>query len=229
MKPEKIVIGNLGEIGSAIYKIFDAAFGYDKHTKGAVIEGNKDKIVHVCIPYNKDFVSIVKEYIIKLQPVLTIIHTTCPVGTTRSIYDSLYNSRDGEYPIVHCPINGKHPNMEPDIRRYTMFVGAIKEKHGQIACEYIEWHNIDTYLCETPEITEVSKLASTELIRVNIEFYQKMKKGIKDDHLNWAEFVAFMQNIMDKGIVYKRIYQRAGKIDGSLSGKHCISENEKLV
>jgi len=220
---ERIVIGYLGEIGKAIFKIFDATEGIDKDDLANFPE-NDNRIVHICIPYSVNFTAIVKDYIKQLKPTLTIIHSTCPPGSTRTIYRSL----NEEFPIVHCPINGKHPNMEPDIRKYTLFVGAIKEDHGQMACAYIEWYNIDTYLCETPEITEISKIASTELIRVNIEFYQQMKEKIHKKNLNWAEFISFMQNIMDKGTVYKRVYQRAGKIDSPLSRKHCISENKKM-
>ena len=221
---QRIVIGHLGEIGRAIYKIFDADKGIDENEISDFPEDNDNIILHICIPYNMNFTTIVIDYIKDLKPILTIIHTTCKPGTTQMIYQSL----NKKFPIVHCPINGKHPNMEPDIRKYTMFVGAIKEEHGQMACEYIEWYNINTYLCESPEITEISKIASTELLRVNIEFYQQMKKKIQQKNLNWAEFIAFMENIMDKGTVYKRVYQRAGRIDTPLSRKHCISENKKI-
>ncbi|RLF46359.1 MAG: hypothetical protein DRN29_05210 [Thermoplasmata archaeon] len=236
---KKIVIGHLGEVGRAIAVIFKADYGIDKNRFDELMQGiplsEMDKswqefewdkyecVVHICIPFMKNYVGIVVDYMKKIKPVLTLIHTTCKVGTTRKIYEAT------DMPVVHCPINGRHPNMVKDIMTYKMFVGAIIEEHGQRACEYIEWHGLNTYLCETPEITELSKIASTELIRVNIEFYQKMKRKIRRLGLNWAEYIAFMQEIVEKGKTYNRVYQRAGKIDTKFSGKHCISKNKKLL
>jgi len=242
----KLVVGCLGNVGTAIKYIFKAS-GIDfrngfytlYHTDGfettqkelvdirdclyGLVEKNARPIImHICLPFSENYFSIVDDYINLFSPMLVLNHTSCPVGTTRKLFELT------ETPIVHCPINGRHPNMVDDIRKYKMFVGALDEETGQRACEYIEWHGLDTYLCSSPEITELSKLASTELIRVNIEFYQRTKKRIKDLGLNWAEFIAFMQELMDKGNVYKRVYQRAGKIDTPFSKKHCIMSNKEL-
>ena len=241
----KLVVGCLGNVGTAVKYIFKAdgidikdnfytLYCEDIELTQKQLEDiyayyqlreKKDKpdiVMHICIPFSDKYFDIVSEYINLFSPMLVLNHTSCPVGTTRKLFELT------EAPIVHCPINGRHPNMVDDIRKYRMFVGAIVEETGQRACEYIEWHGLDTYLCSSPEITEISKLASTELIRVNIEFYQKTKQKIKKRNLNWAEFIAFMQELMDKGNVYKRVYQRAGKIDTSFSKKHCIMSNKGL-
>ena len=232
---ERIVLGYKGEIGSAIADIFKANICIDLNDyviNGKKFENDvlnkidwnkKTSILHVTIPFTDNFINIVSDWMLRLKPMITIIHTTSKPGATREIF------KQTNLPTVHCPINGRHPNMKSDIQKYDMFVGAIEETTGQKACEYIEFFGLDTYLCQTPEITELSKIASTDLMRVNIEFYQQMKKKINEMGINWAEYIAFMKNIMEKGDKLCRIYQRAGEIDTPLSGKHCISVNKDLL
>jgi len=234
MEQKKIVLGYKGEIGNAIKKIFKSNIGidinkceinnieYDLNESNKIKWNNYECILHITIPFTDNYIDIVEKQIKKINPKLTLIHTTCASGTTRKLFEKT------KLPIVHVPINGKHPDVIDDIKNYTLFVGSIKESHGQMACEYIEWHGLKTYLCESPEITELSKIASTELIRVNIEFYQQMKEKIKEKNLNWAEFIAFMEKILVDNPKYKVVYQRAGEIDTSFSKKHCIKNNEKI-
>lgn len=225
----RIVIGCKGEIGIAISKIFNSKYGIDtsyNYDDTVYQLAGFTKIVHICIPYVKDYVDVVIRYINKLTPDLVLIHTTCKIGTTRQIGE-ITNK-----PVVHCPVNGKHPQMIDEIKRYGFFVGAIQTKHGQMACEYIERYGIDTYLCETPEITELSKIASTELLRKIIEFYQDYKQYVREKELNWAEFIAFFDNLYRKaedGKWIYRVFQRAGRIDTPMSRKHCISKNKELL
>jgi len=221
---ERIVIGYKGEIGTAIGSIFEMTYGVEVGTK--LPEKTGFRIVHVCIPFVDNYVDVVSEYINTLSPDFTIIHTTCKVGTTREIYERT------KKPVVHCPVNGRHPIMKPDILRYGLFVGAIDESVGQMVCEYIERFNLQTYLCETPEITELSKIASTELIRTVVGFYQGYKKQVRSNGLNWAEFVAFFENIQRNakdGMWVDRVFQRAGEVDAAISGKHCLSTNKELT
>ena len=223
---KRIVVGYKGVIGSAIAEIFDMNYGVELDKFNVPENKSGFYIVHICLPFSERFVDVVVDYINKFDADLVLIHTSCKPGSTRLIYEQTH------IPVVHCPINGRHPVIKPDIFRYGIFVGALDEEHGQMACDYIERYNIDTYLCESPEITEIAKLASTELLRKVINFYQEYKQRVKSEDLNWAEFVAFFDNIhhkAGKGKWLDRVFQRAGSIDTSLSGKHCISRNEKVI
>ena len=86
---ERIVIGYKGLVGKTIYKIFDAHMGIDIDDEQGKLQENEYRILHVCIPFTKQFVDIVTEYIRWLNSDLTLVHTTCPPGTTREIYETI--------------------------------------------------------------------------------------------------------------------------------------------
>jgi len=235
---EKVIVGYKGEIGSALVSILKAEYGIEKEggrwlkrtvkyrpLKDHFLKYQEDPlymipkglIVHICIPYSKQFEEIVMNYIDKLEPKIVIIHTSCAPGTTKKINEQT------KVPVVHVPINGRHPNMESDIRKYVMFVGCDSEEDGQFVCDYLNYYGIDTYLCSSPTLTEIAKLSSTEFLRVQIKFFQRMKTVCKEFNVNWAEFIEFF-----KAINYKT-FQRAGKIDTPVSGKHCLNNNHKIL
>jgi len=243
---EKVVIGYRGEIGSAIYKIFKAEYGIDYYegkltiprfwwhptddfkiphidSDNGYVDINdlpQDLIMHVCIPYTKEFNETVMKYNQILKPSMIIVHSTVPPEELEELaYDMGHST-----PVIHCPINGKHPNIEADIRKYTMFVGPVTtEKDGQMACEYLEYYGLRTYLCTTALGTALAKLMSTEFLRVQIEFFRKYKKICEDFFINWAEIIEFF-----KAIGFKT-FQRAGPIDTEMSGKHCLNNNERIL
>jgi hypothetical protein len=229
-KESRIVVGYRGQVGSAIQKLFDATFCIDFDTEEGNLEKDSFKIMHICLPCGKDFavelfIKTAQEYIETFEPDLILNHSTTPVGTTRKLSKFCKN-------IAHVPVNGRHPDMADDIMHYGFFVGAIDEKIGQEVCAYIERNKLHTYLCETPELTELAKMASTELLRLNIGFYQDYKIKVRKKGLNWAEFIAFMDNIhryAPDGVWLNRPFQRAGEIDLPISRKHCLSTNKELV
>jgi hypothetical protein len=197
----------------------------------------------MCIPFNKDFAATVIEYIKFYDPNITIIHSTCAIGTTREIWNS-FNLGEVHPNIVHCPINGRHPNMEKDIRLYDMFVGSFGEDWGNEVCDYIERFGIKTYLFDTPESTEFCKIASTEYCRTMVEFFGRMKYLVELDNskkyraycllsyekrLSWKEVIIFFEALMNKGDGWKRMYRRGNRIDTKMSGKHCLSSNKPLL
>jgi hypothetical protein len=236
---ERIVIGYRGEIGSAITKIFNATKGIgvsDMYLPALVISpsgehiNEKEKadrtIMHICIPYIKDFTKTVIHYVDKYTPDIVIIHTTCAIGTTREINNLLGNSTTI---VVHASVNCRHPNTEADIRKYDMFVGAMSEIAGNEACDYIERFGIVTYLCDTPESSEFNKIAGTEYCKTMVEFFGYLKKLADDDNkLNWKECIAYFENLMNKSDGWKRVYRRGNRIDTPISGKHCLNTNHKL-
>src|SRR3972149_73322 len=98
-----LILGHRGEVGSALLKLFvssakEKVMGVDFKSPETLsnIKESFD-VVHVCIPYGNDFISEVKRYSGKAK--LTIIHSTVPIGTSRSLG------------AVHSPIRGVHPNL----------------------------------------------------------------------------------------------------------------------
>jgi len=191
----------------------------------------KGLIIHVCIPYSDEFEKIVLDYCDQLEPKMVLIHTSCPPGTTFKLWAKImnldyaikkYSEKMDVIIVAHCPINGQHPQMEKDIRRYTMFVGAVGIQGAEV-CEYLGYYGINTYLCDGAWSTEYAKLISTEFLRTQIKFFQKMKEYCKGHPSIWAETIEFF-----KAINYPT-FQRAGPIDTPMSGKHCLETNHKVL
>jgi UDP-N-acetyl-D-mannosaminuronate dehydrogenase len=231
---EKVIIGYKGEIGSALMKILKAEWGIDKDIiycskysdyppciSCELTTVPKGLIMHVCLPYKNEFCDTVVEYADKLSPKMVIVHSTVPMGTCQFISDEL----EIEIPVIHAPINGKHPSIEKDIRKYTMFIGSARyiDEWGEMACEYLEYYGINTYLCSDSTTTELAKLFSTEFLRTQIKFFQYMKSFCVEYNAKWAEVIEFF-----KAINYKT-FQRAGFIDTPMSGKHCLNNNHKIL
>lgn len=225
---KRIVVGYKGEIGQAIFNIFNATFGldvdnirYPEHSPNGKVDRT---IMHICIPYTSSFIRTVLDYENKHKPDIIIIHTTCKIGTTRKINSVLRNTI-----VVHASVNCRHPNTEADIRKYDMFVGALNEVDGDNACDYIERFGIITYLCDTPESSEFNKIAGTEYCKTIVEFFANLKELVdNDDNLNWKESIAYFENLMNKSDGWKRVYRRGNRIDTPISGKHCLNSNNKL-
>ena len=75
----QLVIG-VGEIGLAIKQVLDCD-GYDEYKNMTEVQNEYD-VLHICFPYNDDFIHQVKAYQKRVNPILTIIHSTVPIGTS---------------------------------------------------------------------------------------------------------------------------------------------------
>src|SRR3989344_5826777 len=100
-KNNKTTIGILGfgEVGQAIAKFY-------KNPKIKTLEKSDGlagvDILHVCIPWNANFIKIVEKEITEVRPGLTIIHSTTAPGTTKTLAKKFKGM------VVHSPIRGIH-------------------------------------------------------------------------------------------------------------------------
>lgn len=98
-KKNNVGVIGVGEVGNAIAEILSAKFAvYKKDISFNEIENNKIAFLHICFPFNENFVSLVVKEINLYKPKLTIIHSTIAVGTIRKIF------KKTKLPIVHSPI-----------------------------------------------------------------------------------------------------------------------------
>ena len=78
----KIGILGYGEVGRAIAKFYKNPrikdLNRDDGLKGV-------EILHVCIPWSRNFVKVVKKEIKEIKPKLTIIHSTIAPGATKKV------------------------------------------------------------------------------------------------------------------------------------------------
>src|SRR5512146_3076863 len=119
-----LIIGH-GQVGSAVFALL---IKDDKNT--VAIRDIDDlvfpaDVVHICFPcVDLDiFKEAVRRYQAQYQPELTIIHSTVPVGTSRSLG------------AVHSPIMGRHPDIAADQMHYYKFFGGTDPMATEVAAE----------------------------------------------------------------------------------------------
>ena len=160
-----LVIGN-GEIGSAIAEVLEA----DVIDKDEQADCENYEFIHICFPYNPDFIEQVEDYQKEYQPSFTIIHSTVPVGVSKIVN------------AVHSPVRGRHPNLEPSIRTFVKFFGG---KGADICAREFEDLGIETITTPNSEDTEAMKLWDTTIYGINIILQKKIHKYCEENGLDF--------------------------------------------
>lgn len=208
-----------GEVGRALA-------GFYKSPKIKDLNRDDDfqgvEILHVCIPYSKNFVKIVKKEIKKIKPKLTIIHSTVAPGTTKKIGDM----------TVHSPIRGIHPCLFKGIKTFVKYIGADNKKAAQLAKRHLENLGIKTKIFYPSLTTELGKLLDTSYYGLCIAWHGEMKKMC--DKLG----VDFDKAVTDFNQTYNEGYAKLGKKNvirpvlyppnPCISG-HCIVSNAEIL
>ena len=162
-KELKIGILGYGEVGQAIAKFYKNPRIKDLN-KDDGLEGVE--ILHVCIPWSKNFVKLVKKEIKKIKPKLTIIHSTVAPETTKKIGGM----------IVHSPVRGVHPHLYEGIKTFVKYIGADNKKAGDFAKRHLESLGIKTKVFYPSVTTEIGKLLDTSYYGLCIAWHGEMKK-----------------------------------------------------
>jgi len=215
----KIGILGYGEIGRAIAKFYIHPKIKDlKRNDG--LEGIE--ILHVCIPYSKSFIEIVKKEISEYNPKLTIIHSTVPLGTTKKIGGS----------IVHSPCRGVHPNLFQGLKTFVKYIGFDNHSAGRLAQEHFRSLGLETLCCYDSRNTEAMKLWDTTQYGMFIILNKEIYKYCKKNKLNF-DFVYTIANFS-----YNKGYTKLNKknvvrpylnyVPGEIGG-HCVIPNCHLL
>lgn len=207
-----LIIG-LGEVGSAIQKIFKA----DGLDIGVFPEQAQYDYLHICIPYSENFVQTVQDYQTKYSPKYTIVHSSVPVGTSRKVN------------ALHSPIRGLHPNLYEGIMTFEKFIGG--EQGSEVADEFRR-AGLKVILCDTQEATELGKLLDTEYYRACIEFTLRARDLCDKHNVPFHETYTLFNQTYNEG--YKKLghseYVRPvlQAIRKPIGG-HCVVPNSKLL
>jgi len=218
-KELKIGILGYGEVGQAIAKFYKNPRIKDLN-KDDGLEGVE--ILHVCIPWSKNFVKLVKKEIKKIKPKLTIIHSTVAPETTKKIGGM----------IVHSPVRGVHPHLYEGIKTFVKYIGADNKKAGKMAQKHLESLGIKTKVFIPSLTTEIGKLLDTSYYGVVIAWHGEMKKLCDKCGID------FEKAVTDFNKTYNEGYKKLGKPNvirpvlyppkGSIGG-HCIVENAEIL
>lgn len=215
-----LVIGNKGQIGSAIQKILQCD-GYDIINE--LMPLGQYGVLHICFPYSDTFADDVKKYISQFMPLYTVIHSTVPVGTCEFIGSS----------TIYSPCRGVHPQLEKGIRTFTKyFAGA----NCMDVAHIFEDNYVNTVIVgDTPysvRSLEAMKLWDTTQYGWNIILEKEIYKFCEDNDLDFDIVYSYANKSYNEGYEalgmpqYKKyvLEHRDGKIGG-----HCVIQNLDLL
>ena len=225
----KIGIVGHGQVGQAIAKLYSETdttktwFSFDKILIYDPYQGMLDDIsdvdiLNVCIPYTKDFVSIVKD--LPTPNWYTVIHSTVPVGTTEKF----------GHKFLHSPVRGVHPNLYEGLKTFVKFIGG-DEQLAEAYSGHLKTLGIETHICKDAKTTELSKLADTTYYGLCIAFTSDMKKLCDEYDLDFMEVMTKYNNTYNEG--YKKLGKpnvvRPVLYPTDKIGGHCVIPNAKLL
>jgi len=209
-----------GQIGKAIAQFY---------TDPKIKDLNRDDglkgvdVLNICIPYNEDFVKIVKKEIAKIEPKLTIIHSTVEPGTTKKIGGM----------VVHSPIRGVHPYLWESIKSMVKYIGADVLEAGIMAEEHLRSLGIKTKAYGPSTTTEVGKILSTTYYGLCIAWHGEMEKVCDKFKISFDEAVTHFNKTYNEG------YVKLGKENvvrpvlhppkNNRIGRHCIIPNAEIL
>lgn len=207
----QLVIG-LGEIGRSLQNVLQCE-GIDK---GSDLRG-KYNVLHICYPWQSNFVGITQKYIERFHANLCIVHSTVPVGTCSQI------------PAIHSPVRGVHPNLEESIRTFVKYFGGPKAAH---AARLFHRLGIQTIITERSETTEAMKLWSTQQYRRQILIQKEIWEYCNVHNLPFEIVYKDANRTYNEGYEalgywnYKRpvLQHMPGKIGG-----HCVEPNHEIL
>jgi hypothetical protein len=214
----KVLLIGYGEVGQGIYKVFSKCHDITPYD----VMGDFDQpegqfyILLVCMPWQDNFVDIVNGYINLHQIKATIVFSTVPIGTTGKIQNA-----------VHCPIEGRHPDLAKSIENWQVFMGGWNE----IAYKFFKDSGRAAAICDTPEHTEALKLLSTSFYGLIIEYTRYANEICKNLGMNYNDVFVF-------NYAYNQLYLKLGTSrflrplldppQGNIGG-HCIVPNAKML
>ena len=215
-KQELVIVAGLGEVGSPLLKILSRIFSCTGIDVDPVAIEEPCSVLHICYPFQiaAGFIPVTAQYIYRLRPALTIIHTTVPPGTTREI-----QTIAGDSPVAYSPVRGKHARMQEDMLRYRKFVSAPQPAARVAALDHLKQAGFQTVTMATPEMAELAKLLETTYLGVLIAWTQEMERLAMQYGGTFSAVNHFVEEV---GYLPSHIYP------GAIGG-HCVLPNIDLL
>jgi len=225
-----LVIG-LGEIGLPILKIFSKGFptfGYDKNTKLMNLrkfEKNKEiptEIMHVCIPYTKNFKNNIEELAQEHNPAIIVIHSTIEPYITEHLQKKL------SIPVIYSATRGIHKRMLDDLKRYQKFFSIYDwAPRSKWACNIFKSRlkkaGIRTKQMSSPLSLELAKIVVDTSYYGWLINYAQLSNMIAIEHkVDYDEMWSFSDEI------HKFLGNRPKMFPGFIGG-HCVIPNLDLI
>jgi len=228
---KKNVVAGLGEIGKPILKLISKEFltvGYDINAKlinqrqYSKWEHLPTKFLHICIPFNDNFLNNSESLCKKFRPEIIVIHSTISPGTTKKIQSKL------PIPVIYSATRGIHRRMLSDLKQYTKFFSVEPNApHAKWASsnfqKLMKNCKVKTKKMTNPLTLELAKIVvDTSYYGWLINFAQLSNMIAIENQVNYDEMWSFSDEI------HKFLGNRPKMYPGVIGG-HCVIPNLKLM
>ncbi len=226
MNENNLLVGILGygEIGKAIGKFYTNPLvrDVDKNT----LVDNLD-VLHVCIPFIKNFHEVVSENIEMYNPKIVVVHSTVAVGETKKLFEKYKN-------VVHSPARGVHPNLYEGIKTFIKFVGADDLELGNKVAGHLREIGIENVqVLNGSSATELAKLLDTTYYGVCIAYHAYAadlcnRLGVSFDEVMTGFNQSYNEGYvkLGKSNVVRPVLQA---LQNNKIGGHCVVPNAEIL
>jgi hypothetical protein len=208
-----VVVGH-GEVGASLHKVIGKALWCNR-IGGTWDKVTKVDVIHICIPYDDTFETIVEHYKTKCK--LLIVHSSVPVGTCDALG------------VVHSPIAGVHPHLEKGIRTFVKYFGG---KNANKAAKIFSDLGLKTHVFKEARTTEAMKLWSTTQYGRMIMLEKEIYEWCQVNKLNFNDVYKRSNKDYNEGYVKLGMPQVVRPwlkhVPGPIGG-HCVLPNLKLL
>lgn len=212
-----------GEIGKSVAKVYPKN-KYQILSKDLDHDFLNDSvsILHIAIPYDKNFIPDVVKQVKICKPRFVIIESTVDVGVTSKINKLLKNKI-----VVHSPVRGKHPNLTKSIKTFVKFVGADDKNIGEEVVKHYEQIGVNSKYFVPSSVTELNKILCTSYYGLCIAWAHEVNEICKKFKVDYSTFEEF-NDTYNEG--YKKMHL-PNVIRPTLTppkdgiGGHCVWEN----
>lgn len=227
-----LVIGNLGQIGSALTNLLRLKnpniYGIDKQKINKKIIARKHRdlktisfdFIHICIPYTDSFNRDVIEYSkVHGKPhTILIIHSTVLPTTTEFLTLQLNPVK-----VVYSPIRGVHPNIKDRLLKWVKYCAGYDESALLESSMLFESMDMKTRVIQNPTALEFAKHFSTLMFGYSLAFTQHLVVISKQFKFHPSIVHDFVNEVGE--IAYDRkIYPYIEAIGG-----HCVLSNAEMI
>lgn len=227
----KIGILGHGEVGQAIEKVYKDFDEFEIRIKDLNRNDGIEnvEVLNICLPFSRSFVDIVSREINRINPKLTIIHSTIAPETTKKIKQLIQK----DLFVVHSPIRGIHPQLYEGVKRFVKYVGGDSKEELEAAGNHLRKLGLNVRLFENSTTTEMGKLLDTTYYATVVAWHGEMKKMCDKYNLDFDKTVTDFNETYNKGyselnkknVIRPVLYPPPeNKIGG-----HCLIPNAKLL
>ena len=228
---KKNIVAGLGEIGLPILQLISKntnAVGYDiddnliDKKKFSKYQSYQTEILHICIPFSKNFISDVISLTHKFNPELVAIHSTVSPLTTGKLQKKI------PIPVIYSATRGVHRRMLKDLKRYTKFFAIEPDApHAKWAIrkfsKLMNDSGIKTEKMSSPVTLELAKIVvDTTYYGWLINYAQLSNIIAKKYRVDYDEMWKFSDEI-------QQFLGNRPKMYPGFIGGHCVIPNLSLI